>query len=226
VSLRIVFVEPRQLLRAAFTEALHYGYGFEVTSTDGDGAATILQTQRVRPSVVVVAARLHEALPRLCGDLQGLDEAPPTLVLDRGGSHDVLLHAIEAGAAGYVTGHGGLAGIAEAIHTVARGDSVVPPFMLGPLLRRLIQRQREAASAMERLVVLTPREREVLTLLAEGRDAAAIASMLFISPETARTHLQRILRKLGVHSRREAVDLIAKTGLADRLERLVERSAS
>jgi DNA-binding NarL/FixJ family response regulator len=223
-TLRIIFAEPRRLLRDAFAEALHQDHCFEVTATDGDVDATILQTQRVRPSVVVVPSR-HD-LPHLCARLQELDGAPPTLVFDRLGSEDSLLHAIESGAAGYVTGNGGLAGLAQAVHAIANGDSVVPPAMLGPLLRRLIERQREAASAMERLVVLTPREREVLALLAEGRDAAGIASVLFISPETARTHLQRVLRKLGVHSRREAIALVATSGLAERLGRMVERSAS
>jgi two-component system, NarL family, nitrate/nitrite response regulator NarL len=226
VSLRIVFAEPRRLLRDAFTEALHAGYGFEVTATDDDTAAILLQVERVQPAVVVVASALRDNLPPLCERLHGLHGAPRVLVFDGKGSEETLLHAIESGAAGYVTGHGGLVGIAEAINTIARGDSVVPPAMLGPLLRRLIERQREAAQAAERLVGLTPREREVLSLLVEGRDAAGIAAMLFISPETARTHVQRVLRKLGVHSRLEAITLVASTGLADRLEQMVERNAS
>ena len=98
--------------------------------------------------------------------------------------------------------------------------------MLGPLLRHLIERRREAASAADQLVQLTPREREVLALLADGLDQRAIGAALFISPETARTHIQRLLRKLGVHSRAEAVDLITRNGLVDRLERMVERSTS
>jgi two-component system, NarL family, nitrate/nitrite response regulator NarL len=226
VSLRIVVAEPRRLLRDALTEALRDGYGFEVTATDGDVAATMLQTERVRPPVVLVAATIRDNLTVLCERLRGSEDGPRVLVVDSEGSDKMLLHAIESGAAGYVTGHGGLAGVTEAIHTIARGESVVPPAMLGTLLRRLIERQREAARAAERLVMLTPREREVLSLLVEGRDAAGIAAVLFISPETARTHVQRVLRKLGVHSRLEAITLVATTGLAGRLERMVERSAS
>jgi two-component system, NarL family, nitrate/nitrite response regulator NarL len=226
VSMCIVVAEPRRLLRDALAEALDVGYGFEVISTDGNAAATLLQIERVRPPVVLVAATLRDDLPGLCERLHGLEVSPRALVFDGEGSDEMLLHAIESGAAGYVTGHGGLAGIVEAVHTVARGESVVPPAMLGTLLRRLIERQREAARAAERLVTLTPREREVLALLVDGRDAAGIAAVLVISPETARTHVQRVLRKLGVHSRLEAITLVATTGLADRLERMVERSAS
>jgi DNA-binding NarL/FixJ family response regulator len=226
VSLRVLLVEPRRLLRDAFTEALGDGHDLEVVATDGDVAATVLQVERLRPAVVLVAATLRDQLPGLCERLHGLDGSPRTLVLDGEGSEKMLLHTIESGAAGYVTGHGGLVGVVEAIYTVARGQSVVPPAMLGPLLRRLIERQREAAQAAEKLVALTPREREVLSLLVEGRDAARIATVLCISPETARTHVQRVLRKLGVHSRLEAITLVATTGLAERLERMVERSAS
>jgi two-component system, NarL family, nitrate/nitrite response regulator NarL len=225
VSLRIVLAEPRRLLRDAFAEALAIGYGFEVTATDGETASTLLQIERIQPHVVVLAATVRADLVKLCERLNRLFGSPRVLVLDGGGSDEGLLHAIESGAAGYVTGHGGLAGVVEAIHSVARGESVVPPAMLGTLLRRLIERQREAARAAERLMALTPREREVLSLLTEGRDAAGIAAVLFISPETARTHVQRVLRKLGVHSRLEAISLVATTGLADRLERMVERSA-
>jgi two-component system, NarL family, nitrate/nitrite response regulator NarL len=227
VSSRIVLVEPRRLLRDALTEALRDGYRLEVAATDGDAAATLLQIERTRASVVVVAATTQrDGLPKLCERLNGLVDPPPVLVLDGAGSDEMLLHAIESGAAGYVTGHGGLAGIVEAIHTIARGESVVPPAMLGTLLRGLIERQREAAEAAERLVTLTRRELEVLSLLVEGQDATRIAAVLVISPETARTHVQRVLRKLGVHSRLEAMTLVATTGLAERLDRMVERSVS
>jgi two-component system, NarL family, nitrate/nitrite response regulator NarL len=226
VTLRIVFAEPRRLLRETVAEALRGAYGVEVTATDGDVAATVLQVVRVRPPVVVVSGVLRDRLPVFCERLCEHDGSPRLLVFEGEGSDESLLHAIESGAAGYVTGHGGLAGVAEAIAALARGESVVPPAMLGTLLRRLIERQRQAARAAERLVALTPREREVLALLVKGRDAAGIAAELFISPETARTHVQRVLRKLGVHSRLEAITLVATTGLADRLERMVERSAS
>ena len=226
MTLPIVVAEPRRLLRDTLSDALRSGRGLEVTATDGELSTTLLQAERVGAPVVVVAAVLRPVLPGLCHGLGDLTSPRRVLVYDGEGSDERLLDAIEAGASGYVTGHGGLAGITEAIHTVARGESVVPPAMLGTLLRRLIERQRQAARAAERLVALTPREREVLSLLVSGRDAAGIAAELVISPETARTHVQRVLRKLGVHSRLEAITLVATTGLADRLERMVERSAS
>jgi DNA-binding NarL/FixJ family response regulator len=224
--MRVVYAEPQRLLRETMCEALRDLYNLEVTATDGELDTTLLQVARVHPPVVIASSVLHEALPNLCDRLRKEEESSRLLVLDGIGSDKRLLHAIESGAAGYITGHGGLAAVAEAVAALARGESVVPPAMLGTLLRRLIERQREAAQAAERLVALTPREREVLALLVDGLDAARIADLLFISPETAKTHVQRVLRKLGVHSRLEAIALVATTGLADRLERMVERSAS
>jgi DNA-binding NarL/FixJ family response regulator len=223
---RAVFVEPRRLLREAFAESLRGLYDIDVVAVADDASSSALQCRRVKPQVLVVAAPLIDLLPRLCEDIGDLAPKVGTLLLDRHPNEETLLRAIEGGASGYVTGHGGLGGVAEAIGIVARGESVVPPAMLGPLLRRLIERQREAAHAAERLVALTPREREVLSLLVDGYDLQRMAATLVISPETARTHVQRVLRKLGVHSRLEAIALVAKTGMVDRLERMVERSAS
>jgi len=222
----VVLVEPRPLVREAMVETLVQDHGVQVAAASDDVASTVLQAARVEADVVVVANTPTLSLPALCEQLHALEGAPRILVADSQADEEALLRAIEAGADGYSSGVKGLAGLVEAIEAIARGESVVPPAMLGPLLRRLIERQREAAQAAERLVNLTPRERQVLALLVDGLDHEGIAAQLVISPETARTHLQRVLRKLGVRSRVEAIALVAQTGLADRLERIVERSAS
>jgi two-component system, NarL family, nitrate/nitrite response regulator NarL len=85
--------------------------------------------------------------------------------------------------------------------------------MLGYLLERLIRRRQEQDEAVRRLGRLTAREREVLSLLAEGGDNDSIAQVLVISPQTARTHIQNVLVKLGVHSRLEAAALAIQNGL-------------
>ena len=221
----VVLVEPRPLVREAVAESLTQDHGVVVAAVTEDLGTTLLQSERVQADVVVISQRLSGPLAAFCERLHQLDHPPRVLVADAAPDEHALLHAIESGADGYSSGAQGLKGLVEAINAIARGESVVPAAMLGPLLRRLIQRQREAAIAAERLVALTRREREVLSLLVDGLDQEAIAQTLYISPETARTHLQRLLRKLDVHSRAEAVALVAQTGLADRLERIVERSA-
>jgi two-component system, NarL family, response regulator DevR len=187
---------------------------------------TVLQAERVQADVVVLTSCFRGSKRDLCSRLQLLDPPPRTLVLAERGDEDALLEAIEAGVDGYVIGAVDEAHTLDAMRALPRGESVIPPTMLGSLLRRLIERRREATRAAEQLVRLTPREREVLALLVDGLDQEAISSVLFIAPDTTRTHVQRLLRKLGVHSRAEAIALIAQSGLADRLERMVERSVS
>ncbi len=221
----VVLVDPRSLIRTAVAEAL-IEHGVEVAATADELRSMVLQAERVEADVVLISTSVVDALPALCSSLHRLARPPRILLVDGLPNEEALLQAIEAGVDGYVSGVHGVAGLARAIDAIGRGESVVPSAMLGSLLRRLIHRQREAAQAAERLVDLTRREREVLSLLVDGLDQDAIARELVISPQTARTHLQRVLRKLDVHSRAEAVALVARTGLADRLESIVERSAS
>lgn len=223
---RLVLADPRRLVRDGVSEALTLDHGVEVVAAAGDPRAIMLQAQRTLPDVVAVTGPLLTALPRLCAALRELHPVPRVLVIDGDPDDEALLQAIEAGVDGYLTGESGVEVVAEAIRALAMGESVVPPSMLGPLLRRLIQRHREATAAVDQLVSLTPREREVLVLLADGLDDEAMAQRLFISPETARTHVQRILRKLDVHSRLEAVALVSEAGLIDRLERMIGEKAS
>jgi DNA-binding NarL/FixJ family response regulator len=125
--------------------------------------------------------------------------------------------ALESGAAGFVTRAGPLGDLITAIRSVHRGEAMVPPMMLGPLLAALIRRRREQAVVLQRISMLTRREREVLVLVCRGADSRTIAEALVISPETARTHVQNVLSKLGVHSRIEAAALIGPDDLLDQL---------
>lgn len=226
MNVGVLLVEPDRSVRDAFATQLAEQDDIEVVATAEDASTTLLQTARTRAVVVLVSARFPGSLKALCEKLQASDHQPKVLLLDDVADEDALLDAIESGTDGYVSGFSDAAIVASAVRKVARGESAVPPSMLGPLLRRLIQRRRDADLAADKLDGLTRREREVLRLLVEGAGPKAIASTLVISPETARTHVQRILRKLEVHSQAEAVALVAQTGMADRLERLVARQVS
>ena len=125
-----------------------------------------------------------------------------------------MVAALEAGALGYLPDGSHLDQIASAIRSVADGEAVVPPLMLGFLLRHVVHRRRAERAEIERLERLTDREREVFDLLATGLDRSAIADRLFISVGTVRSHLQRVFRKLDVHSHAEAVAFAARCGIA------------
>jgi DNA-binding NarL/FixJ family response regulator len=224
MAVRIAIAEPRRVLREAMAEALELDFGATVVARTDDVASTALQSRRTGPEVVLVSPAFNGTLANICGELQALEPRPRTLFFDAPHDDRALLAAIEAGVDGYLTANSGLQDVFEAIQALARGESVIPPTMLGALLRGLISRRRELSEAAAKLEKLTKREGEVLRLLVQGLDQSQIADQLFISPQTARTHVQRILSKLEVHSRLEAIAFVARTDSADPLERMVEGS--
>lgn len=126
---------------------------------------------------------------------------------------DLMIELLEAGALGFLDQDAGFEDIAGAVLQLLEGHAVVPPAALGTLLRRVVDRRRVSAADAEALDSLTPRERQVFEEAARGRDNDLIAEKLFISPATARTHLQRVFRKLGIHTRAQAVAFAARCGL-------------
>lgn len=137
----------------------------------------------------------------------------PVLVLGSGDASSMIA-SVEAGASGYADLEAPLDDLIEAIRSVVQGAAVIPPLLLGGLLRHVVERQRHQRRARERLEVLSARERQVFELTARGYDKQAVAEELFISPATARTHVQNAFRKLNLHSLGELVALAAECGLA------------
>jgi DNA-binding NarL/FixJ family response regulator len=137
----------------------------------------------------------------------------------------VLTDGLGCGARGYLTKDSSVEDLVDAVRAVARGETLIPPPMLGPLLTELIDRRQQHEQALMKLTALSPREREVLALLAQGAKTSAIADSLVISPETARTHVQNILGKLGAHSRLEAAAFVIENGLLEHLPTVEARNA-
>jgi DNA-binding NarL/FixJ family response regulator len=189
----VIVCSDDEVFSRALGHALH---DFEVESVDetklGELEANALVWKVngvVPPDVAEVAARV------------------PTLLLaqDR---H--LLAAVDAGCRGFLPIDAGLDDIRSAVVTISSGGAVIPPSMLGSLLRHLVQRRRVSREFEESLSSLTPRERDVYQLAARGLGREEIGTALFISPDTVRTHLQRIYAKLGVHSQVELAALSAQ----------------
>lgn len=136
------------------------------------------------------------------------------LVVAGGIDPERLLHGFEAGVRGVVEPAVSMDALAEAAVALARGELVLPHRAYVPLLRSLLEWRLSERTREELLGRLTRREREVLELLVEGRSNESIAEQLMISHDTARTHVQNILQKLGVHSRVAAASLARSNGLA------------
>ncbi len=214
-EVRLLLADEQSLFRETVRVVLEAQPDFAVVGEAADGAEAVAETVRTRPDVVLLDARL----PLLDGveTARTIKEKLPScriLVLTSEEDQEDLLDALEAGADGYLSKESPIAELIAATRSVHQGETLIPPRMLGGLLAQLIRRQREENDALQRLARLTRREREVLKLLAEGADNEGIARALVISRQTARTHVQNILTKLGVHSRLEAAAFV-QYGLFD-----------
>jgi len=209
---RVLVVDDHRMVAEGLAEAIDGEDDLEVVAIAYTGAEAIVAAQVHRPDVVVVDHRLT--------DMDGLDVTVQILA-DRPGTQVVmitsvlseltLLKAIDVGCAAFVVKHSPISEVISAVRAAARGEAVVSPALLARVLPRL-QSGWSGPGAQ-----LTPREREVLQLLADGRSNQEIADQLFLSRNTVRNHVQNALAKLNAHSKLEAVAIARREGIVDRM---------
>jgi DNA-binding NarL/FixJ family response regulator len=211
VSCQAVFCE-------AIKVALEREPDLEVVAESDTSREAVAAASRSRVDVAILDASLP-----WCGvNAIGLfgERAPSCRLLflaDDDDNEESLTDVLEAGASGLLTRDRPFAELINAVRSIHRGEMFIPQHVLGPLVTELVRRRKDRNDALVRTAQLTPREREVLSLLTQGLDTGAIARALVISPGTARTHVQHVLCKLGVHSRLEAAALVANTTVLEDL---------
>jgi DNA-binding NarL/FixJ family response regulator len=217
VRVRILLADAHSLFREAVRMALEGQPDMRVVAEAGDGAEAVATAERIQPDVVLLDALLpnHDGV-RATELISNRVPSCHVVLVASEDNQGLLLSAVLAGARGFVTKGSPLADLIDTARGVARGETRIPARLLGPLLDRLVRRHEEQDEAMQRISKLTARERQVLALLAEGGDNHAIAQALIISPQTARTHVQNVLGKLGVHSRLEAAALARRHHMVKR----------
>jgi DNA-binding NarL/FixJ family response regulator len=209
ITLLIVDDEP--LVRSGLRAILEGAADLAVLGEGADGAEVPALVARLRPDVVLMDVRMPlvdgiQATRKLLGDGTRL-HIPKVLVLTTFGSDDYVYEALRCGAAGFLLKRSRPEEIIQAVRTVASGDSVVFP----EAVRQLTGPGHEAAAA-HAMDALSSREKDVLTELAAGRSNAEIASALYLSPETVKTHIASLLAKLQVRDRTQAVILAYEAG--------------
>lgn len=223
MSVRVLLADDQPLLRAGFRMVLGAQEGIEVVGEAGDGAAAARLTDELRPDVVLMDVRMPgvdgiEATRRI------VDSGSPArvLILTTFDLDEYAFAGLRAGASGFLLKDVPPEQLTAAIRAVAAGDAVVAPRVTRQLLDRFAGQLPDDAAAPPvpapealepRLAELTAREREVLLELAAGRTNAEIAQRLVLSETTVKTHVGRVLGKLGLRDRVQAVILAYRLGL-------------
>jgi two-component system, NarL family, response regulator LiaR len=216
--IRLVIADEHALFRQALRIVLEREHDLEVVGEARTGSDAVVQAERARPDVAVISAMLS-GVNGVSVTAMIRDRVPGcrVIVLTDETDQAALHRAIESGSAGYLTKEMPMTELIAAIRDVHRGDTLVPPHMLGPLFEGLFSQRREQRESLRLLSELSRREQQVLRLLVDGAGNEEIGRVLVISPQTARTHIQRVIRKLGVHSRLEAAMLARQMGIVDEL---------
>jgi len=216
---RVLLVDDHDVFRHGLAQLLG-DEGLDVVAEASGGEAGVRLAAELAPDVVL----MDLAMPGMDGvaatrAIAATAEAPAVVVLTLSDDDGSMLEALLAGAAGYVLKDATLEQIVAAVQAAAAGDAVIPPRVAPELLRRLRASEPErggtgAGSANGAAPAeLSERELEVLRLIVEGRDNAAIAAALYISPNTVKSHVASIFGKLGVESRLQASVHALRRGL-------------
>ena len=216
--IRVLVADDQAVIRAGFATILGAQAGIEVVGEAGDGRRAVELAERLRPDVVVMDVRMPvldgiSATRLLAGP--GVERPTRVLVVTTFNLDQQVYEALRAGASGFLLKDAGPAQLIDAVRTVAAGESLLAPAVTQALLGRFAERLLPAAAEEDPgLASLTPREREVLAAIADGLSNAEIADRLVISHETVKTYVSRILLKLGLRDRVQAVVYAYRNGLA------------
>jgi len=211
--IRVLIADDQALVRTGFRVILNAEPDLDVVGEAGDGLETIEATRVLRPDVVLMDVRMPnmdgiEATRRLAAE----QHPPRVLILTTFDLDEHVYEALRAGASGFLLKDAGADELLHAVRVIAGGQALLSP----SITRRLIADYAQRPPAREQpaaLAELTPRELEVLRLLARGQSNGDIARQLVLGEATVKTHVARVFQKLDLHDRAQAVVLAYESGL-------------
>jgi DNA-binding NarL/FixJ family response regulator len=211
---RVLIVDDDDLMRAGLIELLSGDASIQIVGEAATGREAIERARRVDPDVVLMDVRM----PDLDGiaATRELTRAVPgasVLILTTFEQDDHVFGALRAGASGFLVKRTRPEELIAAVHTIATGDSLLSPSVTRRVIDRMAQQPTPDLADQGRLDELTPREREVLQLIARGLSNREIATALVVEESTIRSHVKRILMKLGLRDRIQIVIFAYETGV-------------
>ncbi|VXC26766.1 response regulator transcription factor [Pseudoclavibacter sp. 8L] len=215
---RVLVVDDQALIRQAVSDILGQEPGIDVVGEARNGREAVALVATLRPDVVLMDIRMPEldgieATAAICGDPRNTEVR--VLILTTFEEDEYLLAALRAGASGFIGKGAEPDDIVRAVRAVHAGDALLSPAATRSLITRYVLRSQPTGPSIvpQQLEQLTDREREVLLLVARGHANAEIAELLFISPHTAKTHVNRIMAKVHAHDRAQLVIIAYESGL-------------
>jgi DNA-binding NarL/FixJ family response regulator len=211
---RVLIADDDDLMRAGLAELLSGEPGIEIVGKATTGREAVERARRLKPDVVLMDVRM----PDLDGiaataELAGAAPDARVLILTTFEQDDYIFGALRVGASGFLLKRTRPEELIAAVHTVASGDSLLSPSVTRRVIDRMAKQPTPDLSNQAKLDELTPREREILELVARGLSNREIAAELVIEESTVRSHIRRILMKLGLRDRVQIVIFAYETGV-------------
>jgi DNA-binding NarL/FixJ family response regulator len=211
---RVLLADDEDLMRAGLVELLTADPQIEVVGQASTGRQAVEQARRLAPDVVLMDVRMPD-LDGIAATRELLRVAPEVkvLILTTFEQDDYVFGALRAGASGFLLKRTRPEELIAAVHTIASGDSLLSPSVTRRVIDRMAQQPAPELADPAKLQKLTAREREVLGLIARGLSNREIAATLVVEESTIRTHVKRILMKLDLRDRVQAVIFAYETGI-------------
>ena len=214
MTVRVLIADDDDLMRAGLKAVLSSDNTIDVIGEAGDGRTAIQQARAGRPDVVLMDVRMPD-LDGISATRELLAVSPEikVAILTTFERDEYIFGALSAGASGFLLKRTKPEELIAAIHTLAAGDSLLSPSVTTRVIERMAGQPVGPSEASKRLDELTPREREVLEHIGRGQSNGEIAAAFFIEESTVKTHVKRILMKLGLRDRVQAVIFAYESGL-------------
>jgi DNA-binding NarL/FixJ family response regulator len=211
---RVLIADDDDLMRAGLIELLTADATIEIVGQAATGRQAIEQARRLVPDVVLMDVRMPD-LDGIAATRELARAAPQVrvLILTTFEQDDYIFGALRAGASGFLVKRTRPEELIAAVHTIADGEALLSPSVTRRVIDRMAQQPTPELAGQAKLETLTPREREVLELIARGLSNREIAAVIVVEESTVRTHIKRILMKLGLRDRVQAVIFAYETGV-------------